>query len=177
VRRNIDELRGTIEVETEEGLGTTLRMRLPLTLAIIDGFLVEVAGAAYVVPLDLVIECLDLAPFLESEQNHLVNLRGEVLPFLRLREVFQISGGFPDRERVVVVRYGEVRAGIVVDRLLGECQTVIKPLGALFRNLKGVGGSTILGSGQVAMILDVPALVGLVGQNQSPQSPTLALSL
>jgi len=95
VRRNIDELRGTIEVETEEGLGTTMRMRLPLTLAIIDGFRVEVAGASYVVPLDVVIECLDLAPFLESEQNHLVNLRGEVLPFLRLREVFQIPGEVP----------------------------------------------------------------------------------
>jgi two-component system chemotaxis sensor kinase CheA len=120
VRRNIDELRGTIEVETEEGLGTTMRLRLPLTLAIIDGFRVEVAGASYVVPLDVVIECLDLAPFLESEQNHLLNLRGEVLPFLRLREVFRIPGALPARERVVVIQHGDLRAGIVVDRLLGN---------------------------------------------------------
>jgi two-component system chemotaxis sensor kinase CheA len=176
VRRNIDQLRGTVEVETEPGLGTTLRLRLPLTLAIIDGFLVEVAGAAYVVPLDLVIECLDLAPFLESESNHLVNLRGEVLPFLRLREVFRIPGEVPARERVVVIQHGEQRAGIVVDRLQGEFQTVIKPLGALFRGAKGIGGSTILGSGAVAMILDVPALLGLVG-SQGRNTPSLSLSI
>ena len=161
VRRNIDELRGSIEVETEEGLGTTLRIRLPLTLAIIDGFRVGVGGVSYVVPLDLVIECLDLAPFLESEENHLVNLRGEVLPFLRLREVFQIPGPLPARERVVVIQYGDTRAGIVVDRLMGEFQTVIKPLGKLFRGARGIGGSTILGSGEVALILDAAQLVQL----------------
>jgi two-component system chemotaxis sensor kinase CheA len=175
VRRNIEELRGTIEVETEPGLGTTLRMRLPLTLAIIDGFRIEVAGASYVVPLDVVIECLDLGPFLESEENHLVNLRGEVLPFLRLREVFRISGAKPARERVVVIQYGDVRAGLVVDRLLGEFQTVIKPLGGLFRNLKGIGGSTILGAGEVALILDVPQLVDLA-VSQSHGALSLALS-
>jgi two-component system chemotaxis sensor kinase CheA len=168
VRRNIDELRGTIEVETEMGLGTTLRMRLPLTLAIIDGFRVEVAGASYVVPLDVVIECLDLAPFLESEQNHLVNLRGEVLPFLRLREVFQIPGAVPERERVVVIQHGELRCGIVVDRLLGEFQTVIKPLGKLFRGARGLGGSTILGTGEVALILDVAQLSQLAVERHAP---------
>ncbi len=164
VRRNIDELRGSIELESYEGSGTTLRIRLPLTLAIIDGFRVEVDSTCYVVPLDMVIECLDLGPFLESEENHLVNLRGEVLPFLRLREVFGLPGSAPPKERVVVVQYGETRAGIVVDRLLGEFQTVIKPLGELFRNLKGVGGSTILGSGEVALILDVPQLVQLASK-------------
>ena len=161
VRRNIDELRGTIDVETEEGVGTAIRMRLPLTLAIIDGFRVEVAGASYVVPLDVVIECLDLAPFLESEQNHLINLRGEVLPFLRLREVFRIPGEPPARERVVVIQHGDLRAGFVVDRLLGEFQTVIKPLGKLFCAARGIGGSTILGTGEVALILDVAQLVQL----------------
>ena len=177
VRRNIDELRGTIEVETEQGLGTTLRMRLPLTLAIIDGFRVEVAGASYVVPLDVVIECLDLGPFLESEQNHLINLRGEVLPFLRLREVFQIPGEVPARERVVVIQHGELRAGIVVDRLLGEFQTVIKPMGRLFRRAKGIGGSTILGTGEVALILDVAQMVQLATERQVPdrkRTPILA---
>jgi len=177
VRRNIDELRGTIEVETEQGLGTTLRMRLPLTLAIIDGFRVEAAGASYVVPLDVVIECLDLGPFLESEQNHLINLRGEVLPFLRLREVFQIPGEVPARERVVVIQHGELRAGIVVDRLLGEFQTVIKPMGRLFRRAKGIGGSTILGTGEVALILDVAQMVQLATERQVPdrkRTPILA---
>jgi two-component system chemotaxis sensor kinase CheA len=168
VRRNIEDLRGTIEVETEPGLGTTMRLRLPLTLAIIDGFRVEVAGASYVVPLDVVIECLDLAPFLESEQNHLINLRGEVMPFLRLREVFRIPGDRPARERVVVIQHGDLRAGIVVDRLLGEFQTVIKPLGRLFRGARGLGGSTILGTGEVALILDVGQMVQLAAERQAP---------
>jgi two-component system chemotaxis sensor kinase CheA len=166
VRRNIDELRGSIEVETDEGLGTTLRIRLPLTLAIIDGFRVGIGETSYVVPQDMVIECLDLAPFLESSESHLINLRGEVLPFLRLREIFRIEGALPQRERVVVVQYGETRAGLVVDHLLGEFQTVIKPLGQLFQNLRGIGGSTILGSGEVALILDVPQLVQLATERQ-----------
>jgi len=170
VRRNIDELRGTIEVETAPGQGTTMRMRLPLTLAIIDGFRVEVAGASYVAPLDVVIECLDLAPFLESEENHLINLRGEVLPFLRLREVFRIPGERPRRERVVVIQHGELRAGIVVDRLMGEFQTVIKPLGRLFRGARGLGGSTILGTGEVALILDVAQLVQLAAEGTAAPS-------
>ncbi|WP_005037987.1 chemotaxis protein CheA [Holophaga foetida] len=174
VKRNIDELRGTIEVETYEGAGTTLRFRLPLTLAIIDGFRVGVEDTFYVIPLDMVIECLDLGPFLESEQNHLINLRGEVLPFLRLREVFETRGAVPARERVVVVQFGELRAGIVVDRLMGEFQTVIKPLGELFRSVKGLGGSTILGSGEVALILDVPQLIQLAVTRKHALQPRLS---
>lgn len=178
VRRNIDELRGTIEVESYEEAGTTLRIRLPLTLAIIDGFRVGIGAASYVVPLDMVIECLDLGPFLESEENHLINLRGEVLPFLRLREVFRMQGEIPLRERVVVVQYGDTRAGLVVDRLMGEFQTVIKPLGNLFKHVRGVGGSTILGSGEVALILDIPQLIQLAssggGARRAPQ--TLSIS-
>jgi len=179
VRRNIDELRGSIEVDSYEGSGTTLRIRLPLTLAIIDGFRVAVEDASYVVPLHMVIECLDLGPFLESEENHLINLRGEVLPFLRLRDVFRLGGAPPARERVVVVEYGEIRAGIVVDRLLGEFQTVIKPLGQVFQRARGLGGSTILGSGEVGLILDIPQLLQLAsspaptaGRNATPFQAT-----
>lgn len=175
VRRNIDDLRGTIDIESYEGAGTTFRIRLPLTLAIIDGFRVGVGSASYVLPLDLVKECVDLGPFLESAENHLVNLRGEVLPFLRLREVFGIPGPWPAREQVVVVQYGETRAGVVVDRLLGEFQTVIKPLGELFRQTRGIGGSTILGSGEVALILDVPQLVQLVAASGRRSHPLPAL--
>ena len=175
VRRNIDDLRGTIDIESYEGSGTTFRIRLPLTLAIIDGFRVGVGAGSYVLPLDLVQECVDLGPFLESAENHLVNLRGEVLPFLRLREVFGVTGAAPPREQVVVVQYGETRAGIVVDRLLGEFQTVIKPLGELFRQTKGIGGSTILGSGEVALILDVPQLVQLVAASGRRANPVPVL--
>lgn len=157
VKRNIEALRGQVELLSRTGEGTTVRIRLPLTLAIIDGFLVGVGQAAYVVPLDMVLECLEL-PQGERCAAYL-NLRGELLPLLRLREHFQVPGPAPRRENVVVVQYAGHRAGLVVDSLLGEFQTVIKPLGRLFVGLKGISGSTILGSGEVALILDVAALV------------------
>lgn len=157
VRRNIQALRGTVEVQTEEGRGSTFTIRLPLTLAIIDGFLVGVARSAYVIPLDMVVECIELKDV--PAEHHYLNLRGEVLPFLRLREVFAVSGRPPQRENVVVVQYAGQKAGLVVDTLMGEFQTVIKPMGTLFKHLKGIGGSTILGNGEVALILDVPALI------------------
>jgi two-component system chemotaxis sensor kinase CheA len=160
VRRNIQGLRGSVEVATVEGEGSTFTIRLPLTLAIIDGFLTGVGKASYVVPLDSVVECIELAD--APGQRHYLNLRGEVLPFVRLRELFGIGGEIPDRQNVVIVQYAGEKAGLVVDTLLGEFQTVIKPLGVLFKHLRGIGGSTILGTGEVALILDVPALVGLV---------------
>ncbi|KFB66324.1 MAG: Chemotaxis protein CheA [Candidatus Accumulibacter vicinus] len=160
VRRNIQSLRGSVEVSTVEGQGSTFTIRLPLTLAIIDGFLTGVGQASYVVPLDSVVECIELAEVREN-RNYL-NLRGEVLPFVRLRELFRIAGQPPLRQNVVIVQYAGKKAGLVVDALLGEFQTVIKPLGVLFKQLRGIGGSTILGTGEVALILDVPALVELV---------------
>jgi two-component system chemotaxis sensor kinase CheA len=157
VSKNITALRGTVDVKTGAGQGSRFTIRLPLTLAIIDGFLTGVAKSSYVIPLDTVVECIELAN--TSVDRDYINLRGEVLPFVRLRELFDVPGQQPTRENVVVVQYAGHKAGIVVDQLLGEFQTVIKPLGSMFRNLKGIGGSTILGSGEVAMILDVQALV------------------
>jgi len=104
-----------------------------------------------------VIECIELRE--TAEDRNYLNLRGEVLPFVRLREMFEVPGKAAGRENVVVVQYGGQKAGIVVDQLLGEFQTVIKPLGTLFRNVRGIAGSTILGTGEVALILDVQALV------------------
>ncbi|MCK6412616.1 MAG: chemotaxis protein CheA [Azonexus sp.] len=153
VRRNIQGLRGSCDVSSVEGEGATFTIRLPLTLAIIDGFLVGVGRAAYVIPLDMVIECIELKT--NTADRDFLNLRGEVLPFVRLREMFDIPGERPARENIVVVQY----AGIVVDQLMGEFQTVIKPLSSIFRHLRGIGGSTILGSGEVALILDVQALI------------------
>jgi len=160
VRRNIESLRGTVEVSTVEGEGSVFSIRLPLTLAIIDGFLTGVGKAAYVVPLDSVVECIELQN-LDGDRNYL-NLRGEVLPFVRLREMFEVEGPAPTRQNVVIVQYAGQKAGLVVDALLGEFQTVIKPLSMIFRHLRGIGGSTILGTGEVALILDVPALIQLV---------------
>lgn len=162
VRRNIQALRGSCEVSSQDGKGTVFTIRLPLTLAIIDGFLVGVEQACYVIPLDSVIECVELKD--EVAEHNFLNLRGEILPFLRLRELFDISGQHPARENVVVVKFAGHKAGIVVDQLLGEYQTVIKPLSTMFRNLRGIGGSTILGSGEVALILDVQALTQRIMQ-------------
>jgi len=157
VRKNIQNLRGNCDVSSEEGKGTTFTIRLPLTLAIIDGFLVGVGKSSYVIPLDMVIECIELRE--GSADRDYLNLRGEVLPFVRLRDMFDIAGRRPTRENVVVVQYAGQKAGIVVDQLMGEFQTVIKPLSSIFRHLRGIGGSTILGSGEVALILDVPTLI------------------
>ncbi len=161
VRRNIEALRGTVEIDSRELVGTTMRIRLPLTLAIIDGFMMGVGGETYIAPLDMVMECIELSAGerKETRSHGFINLRGAVLPLICLREHFRIRGQSGKRENIVVVQYAGQRAGLVVDELMGEFQTVIKPLGKLFGNLKGIGGSTILGSGEVALILDVPALV------------------
>lgn len=157
VKRGIEALRGSIEIESVAGQGSTIRIRLPLTLAIIDGFLMSVAGVHLVVPLDMVLECVELATG-PIEQNYF-DLRGEVLPLLRLREHFGLSGRMARRQNIVVVKALGRKAGLVVDELRGEFQAVIKPLGELFAAVRGLAGSTILGSGEVALVLDVPGLL------------------
>lgn len=160
VRRNIESLGGTIDLESTEGEGTTTRIRLPLTLAIIDGFLVSAGTAQYVIPQDMVVQCIEFDEAIQDDMDSgYLNLRGEVLPFIMLRHVFSINGQKPRRQNVVVVQYAGMRAGIVVDGLLGEFQTVIKPMGKIFGKLRGIGGFTILGSGDVALILDVQRLI------------------
>lgn len=165
VKRNILALRGSVNLESEEGVGTTVRIRLPLTLAIIDGFLIGVGNASYVVPLDMVEECIELTPQ-DLETKEFLDLRGDVLPVVRLREMFAIDEPNHGRENIVVVHYAGVRVGLVVDQLLGEFQTVIKPLGKLFGTAQGLGGFTILGNGAVALILDIPKLLGQVASQQ-----------
>ena len=159
VRRNVNALSGTVHVDSHKGQGTAFTIRLPLTLAIIDGFAVGVDAETYVVPLNAVKECLELpAEQHRSEGGGVVNLRGEALPYIRLRDFFGVGGQPPERERVLVVEHQGGRAGFAADELLGEQQAVIKPLGRLFQGISGVSGSTILGTGRVALILDVPAI-------------------
>ncbi len=157
VRRNVTALRGTIEIESTPGAGTTIRIRLPLTLAIIDGFLVGVGSSAFVIPLDRVTECMELPE--SALRRDRINLRGQVLPLIRLRSVFQTPELAHRRQSVVVVEQSGQRTGLVVDVLMGQFQTVIKPLGVLFSHLKWISGATILGNGDMALILDVGALV------------------
>jgi two-component system chemotaxis sensor kinase CheA len=161
VRRNVEALRGSVTIDTEEGKGTTVTIRVPLTLAIIQGFKVGVAGEIYILPLDAVIECIELPPAetASGAPFGVVALRGKPLPYLRLRRLFGTAGDAPARENVVVVQHGAHVAGIAVDALHGESSTVIKPLGTMFKGLPGVAGSSILGNGRVALILDVPGLL------------------
>ena len=176
VRRNVEAIRGSIDIRSNAGQGTEMRLRLPLTLAIIDGFLVQSAGRSYVLPLDAVVECLEYAPT-ERQQGYL-SLRGEVLPLLHLRDALGVPSDLEQaasrRRNVVVAQAAGQRAGLVVDALLGEYQTVIKPLGALFTHLQGISGSTILGNGEVALILDVPTLLARASRHGTHQAPLLS---
>jgi two-component system, chemotaxis family, sensor kinase CheA len=156
VKRNITALRGSVSVDSQEGVGTTITVRLPLTLAIINGFLVGLGKSVFVVPLDMIEECMELT--VDSDRDY-TDLRGSVLPFIRLRRLFSLEAPRVQRQNVVVVRSGEHRAGLVVDTLLGEFQTVIKPLGKMFNRVNCISGSSILGNGEVALILDVPTLI------------------
>jgi two-component system chemotaxis sensor kinase CheA len=161
VRRNVEALRGSVAIESEAGRGTTVTIRVPLTLAIIQGFKIGVGDEAYILPLDAVVECLEL-PASETASpfaHGVVNLRDKPLPYLRLRDHFGLEGQRPARENVVVVQHGTQAAGIVVDELHGESSTVIKPLGSMFKAIPGVAGSSILGNGRVALILDVAGIL------------------
>jgi two-component system chemotaxis sensor kinase CheA len=160
VRRRVEALRGSITFESRPGKGLRATLRLPLTLAIISGFGVRVANETYIVPLDAVIECLDPAGNLErvTHGRGVIDLRGQPLPCVRLRDHFGLSGAAPGREQVVVVRHGERSAGLVVDAILGASQAVVKPLASTLGRQPSIGGCTILGSGRVALILDVAGL-------------------
>ena len=172
VKRNITALRGVVGIDSRPGEGTTVTVRLPLTLAIINGFQVTVGNAVFVLPLDVIEECVEFA----SDTGHdYAELRGQVLPFIRLRDLFKVAGAPSARQSIVVVKQGAQRFGLIVDRLLGEAQTVIKPMAPMFANLEGISGSSILGSGDVALILDVPMLLRQT-QNAKPAERPGALS-
>jgi two-component system chemotaxis sensor kinase CheA len=160
VQRNIDALRGSVSVASREGEGTSFTIRLPLSLAIVPGFAVATAGETFILPLDGVLECLELpASGLRGREGEgVLSLRGEPLPCRRLRLHFGIPGAVPAREYVVVLAHEGRRLGLVVDGLIGETQAVLKPLGRLLRNLPGLAGSAILGSGRVALMVDLAGL-------------------
>ena len=166
VKRNITALRGSVSIKSVEGVGATVTVRLPLTLAIINGFQVGLGKSVFVIPLEMIEECVEFSTELGHDYT---NLRGQVLPFIRLRDLFDVQGAAPRRESIVVVKYAGQRVGVVVDALLGEFQTVIKPLGKIFSQIKGISGSSILGSGEVALILDVSALFGKFVGKDTPQ--------
>jgi len=161
VRSAISELRGRIEVESTVGKGSCFRVTLPLTLAIIEGLLLELDGAKYVVPLAIVEECLEIRADRDrtSADRGIIDVRGELVPYLRLRSWFGADSVQPAVEQVVVVNLRNERFGFVVDQVIGQHQTVVKGLGRMFRDIRELSGATILGDGTVALILDVNLLV------------------
>jgi two-component system chemotaxis sensor kinase CheA len=169
VRRNIEALRGSIRLNSVPGIGLQVDIRLPLTLAIIDGFLVGVGRSKFVLPLESVVEVIEAADpstKVDGSGRHVLELRGSVLPVVRLRSLYNVESSLPDRVSVVVVSSPRGKFGIEVEVLLGQHQTVIKPLGRLFKSLRGISGSSILGSGEVALILDVTSLGDLTNDTR-----------
>jgi len=168
VKRNIEELRGSVDINSFLGKGSTITIRLPLTLAIIDGFMVKIGSQPYIIPLEMIVECIELTQEHKEflEEKNFLNLREHVLPVLNLKKFFRYNQLQNEhRENVVVVQFGISKVGFIVDELLGEFQTVIKPMSIVFKNLNGIGGATILGNGEVAPILDIPMLLKYITNN------------
>lgn len=161
IRRNVECLRGSVYVDSRPGTGATVHICLPLTLAMIDGFGVGVGDETCVIPVDQVIECVELPPDEHSsaQQAGVMRLRGEALPYVCLKEHFGFTGKGAPRQNIIVVQHDSRRAGLAVDDLHGTTQTVIKPLPPIFKNVPGISGSAILGNGRVALILDVPTVL------------------
>jgi two-component system chemotaxis sensor kinase CheA len=169
VKRTLDALRGSIDIASTTGKGTEITLRLPLTLAIIDGLLVRIGQGRYVIPLSAVEECVELPPVQENRANgsNFLNIRGDLVPFLRLREMFNATTPPDKYQKVVVVSANEMRVGLVVDQVIGDHQTVIKSLSKLHKGVGTFSGATILGDGTVALILEIASLVAR-GQRERP---------
>ncbi|MDN3278494.1 chemotaxis protein CheA [Frankia sp. RB7] len=162
VKRTIENMRGSIDLSTRPGQGTTVTLRLPLTLAIIEGLLIRVGEGRYIIPLSAVEECIELTAEDErSRGRNFLNVRGNLVPFLRLREIMSSSGS-PDRhQKTIIISTGETHVGLVADQIVGNHQTVIKSLSKLHSDVTIFSGATILGDGTAALILDVAQLVAL----------------
>ena len=178
VRRNVEALRGSIEIESTEGWGSIVRLRLPLTVAIIDGFAVGVCDERYVIPVGSVTECLTANDTEPDVLHGVLSIRGQALPYVRLRHLLSAPATRPaGRESIVIVEADGRQVGLVVDELLGETQAVIKPLAGMFNEIRGISGTTIMGDGQVSLILDVLPLIelaqrGSIAGARFPQLPS-----
>jgi len=171
VKKAIEALRGTIDIASEQGKGSTITLRIPLTLAIIETLLVRIDQSYFVLPLSMVEECIELtrADVQATHGRHLAHVRGELTPYINLRDEFEITANQPDIEQIVILSVNGKRIGFVVDDVVGEHQTVIKTLGKLYRDVRGISGATILGDGTVALILDPGLLVQSVAMIEQEQ--------
>lgn len=169
VKKAIDALRGTIEITSVRGEGAIITLKLPLTLAIIDGFLTRIGEEHFIFELSSVQECIELKrdSSAQTSGRNLVNVRGSIVPFIRLREQFDVEGAPPAIEQIVIVQEDGHRIGFAVDTVVGEHQTVLKSLGKYYQGVEGISGATILGDGTVALILDIPELIRMVKQREA----------
>ena len=165
VRKNIEALRGTIEINSAEGTGTTIVLKLPLTLAIIDGLLVTIGGQFFILPLSIVNECIE---FNRSENRsnsgrRIIMVRNELVPYVPLRSFFDIKGEEPEIQQIVIISVDGRRVGFVVDSVVGDHQTVIKSLGKAFKDIDCISGASVLGDGSVALIIDIMKIYNDIG--------------
>ncbi len=169
VRQSIDALRGSIEIESTPGQGTRFIIKLPLTLAIIDGLLVNIGSDQFILPLSAIEECVELTAKEKAlaHGRNLIRVRGETIPYVRLRNEFALSGEAPEIEQVVIAHLDRGRVGFVVDHVVGEHQTVIKNLGRMYQDIAGVSGATILGDGRVALIIDLTQLADVAEKTEA----------
>ncbi len=163
VKTKIEALGGNIEAKTALGEGSTFIIRLPLTLAIIQALMVKLGDEQYAIPLGSIqtIEDVQLEDIKYVQAKEVINLRGTVVPLIRLDEILDVEKGEeqPESLTVVIVSKGEKQAGLVVDSLIGQLEIVIKSIGKYINNSKMISGATILGDGEIALILDVNTLV------------------
>jgi two-component system chemotaxis sensor kinase CheA len=165
VKREVDRIGGSVRIDSQEGVGTTITLSIPLTLAIIDGLLVRVGADRYVFPLAAVEACLELD---ESQDLNAVRFQERLLPIIDLRTIFAVEAEEEHHRQVVVASTDLGPVGFVVDTVIGDHQTVIKNLGALYSRVRGVSGATILGDGSVALILDLTRLAETLRYELAP---------
>jgi len=165
VKRNIEGLRGSVDIKSQKGIGTTIVLKLPLTLGIIEGLLVKIAGNNYALPLSLVEDCMAFGE--KNNGQRIIDVRGEIVPYIRLREQYEILEDPPPYEHIVITSVNDRKTGFVVDEIIGKHQIVIKTLGKMYKNIDGLSGATILGDGSVALILDVPKLIYLAEKGEA----------
>lgn len=168
VKKDLGTLGGTVTTESEPGKGTTFLLKIPLTMAIIDGMLVTIGTVTYIVPLNTISECISSTITKEQMDDDFIvtTNHGKDLKSVNLRKFFKITDPLPDHQEIVSVYDGDEVYGLVVDKILGSQQTVIKPLGNLYGNCTGINSSTILGDGSVALILDIFQLTSMIKNSE-----------
>lgn len=172
VKRQIDALHGALTIRGEAGKGTKVMLKLPLTLAIIDGLVVQLDSDRLILPMTVVTETVELHRDARTRGNgrNVIAVRGELIPYIDLREEFDSDGDHPEISKIVIVQHEEQRVGLLVDRVLGTHQTVIQPLGKFLKKIDVASGSTVMGDGRVALVLDVGAVVRRADRRARPAS-------